>query len=65
MQSDAKQFIINVEDLVRKTVMLISLNHPNIIQVHGHAFFASSHHSVGYFILMDRLQDTLEERITC
>ena len=69
MRSDAEQFLVGVEDLVHETAMLARLNHgslshPNIIRLHGRA---QSENSLrlrdGYFILLDRLTDTLEERI--
>ena len=62
--------MIGVEDLVHETVMLSSLDHPNIIKIHGRAndfISRSSSESVrlsdGYFILLDKLQDNLDDRI--
>ncbi|KAL3762565.1 hypothetical protein ACHAW5_003103 [Stephanodiscus triporus] len=66
IRSDAEQFMIGVEDLVRETTMLASLNHPNIITIHGRAggfYSRSTRLGDGYFILLDRLQDTLTDRI--
>jgi len=63
IRSDADQFIIGVEDLVHETAMLASLDHPNIIKLHGRAISDSFRLSDGYFILLDRLQDTLDDRI--
>mmetsp|Transcript_30108 Transcript_30108/g.62950 ORF Transcript_30108/g.62950 Transcript_30108/m.62950 type:complete len:697 (+) Transcript_30108:134-2224(+) len=63
IRSDAEQFIVGVEDLVHETAMLASLDHPNIIKLHGRAISDSFRLSDGYFILLDRLQDTLEDRI--
>jgi len=63
IRSDADQFIIGVEDLVHETAMLASLNHPNIIKLHGRAISNSFRLSDGYFILLDLLQDTLDDRI--
>lgn len=66
IRSDAEQFIIGVEDLVHETAMLASLNHPNIIKLHGRAGGCVSNTfrlSDGYFILLDRLKDTLDDRI--
>jgi len=48
--------------------MLASLDHPNIVKLHGRACGSdfgtnSLHLSDGYFILIDRLTDTLDDRI--
>ena len=59
---------MGIEDLIHETAMLASLDHPNIIKLHGRA---SGHGFVskvpnpndGYFILLDRLTDTLDDRI--
>jgi serine/threonine protein kinase len=66
IRSDADQFIISIEDLVHETTMLASLEHRNIIKIHGRAEgynTKSSRLSDGFFILLDRLQDTLTNRI--
>jgi len=66
IRSDTEQFIIGVEDLVHETVMLSSLNHPNIIKIHGRAsgsVSSSFKMGDGYFILLDKLHDTLDDRI--
>jgi len=64
IRSDAAKFIVGVEDLVHETAMLAGLDHPNIIKLHGRAVVADSFRlSDGYFILLDRLEDTLEDRI--
>ncbi len=57
-RSDAHKFMIGVEDLVHETVLLSSLQHPNIIKIHGRAELGE-----GYFILLDKLADTLDDRI--
>lgn len=59
----AEEFIFGVEDLVHETAMLASLDHPNIIQLRGRAICNSFRLSDGYFILLDQLQSTLEDRI--
>jgi len=67
IRSDAHQFIIGAEDLVHETALLASLDHPNIIKVHGRASGSLSDAFVlndGYFILLDRLSETLTERIS-
>ena len=67
IRSDAEKFLIGVEDLIHETAMLASLDHPNIVKLHGRASGdLSSAFKVddGYFILLDRLKDTLDERIT-
>ncbi|KAL7532790.1 hypothetical protein ACHAXR_004850 [Thalassiosira sp. AJA248-18] len=63
IRSDVSQFIIGVEDLVHETAILASLDHPNIVKLHGRAISNSSRLSDGYFILLDKLEDTLEERM--
>jgi serine/threonine protein kinase len=65
IRSNADQFQVGVHDLVHKTAMLASLNHPNIVKIHGRASgrdFNSSRLNDGFFILLDRLTETLEER---
>jgi len=66
IRSDAEQFMIGVEDLVHETAMLASLDHPHIIKLYGRAGGCVSNSfrlSDGYFILLDRLKDTLDDRI--
>eukprot|EP00581_Thalassiosira_minuscula_P005551 CAMPEP_0183735070 /NCGR_PEP_ID=MMETSP0737-20130205/45562_1 /TAXON_ID=385413 /ORGANISM="Thalassiosira miniscula, Strain CCMP1093" /LENGTH=1451 /DNA_ID=CAMNT_0025968719 /DNA_START=307 /DNA_END=4662 /DNA_ORIENTATION=+ len=66
LRSDVDQFLIGVEDLVQETAMLASLDHPNIVKLHGRAAGSVSKSfklTDGYFILLDRLEDTLEDRI--
>ena len=66
IRSDAQSFMVGVEDLVHETALLASLDHPNIIKLHGRAAGSISNSSRlgdGYFILIDLLRDTLEERI--
>ncbi|KAL9181917.1 hypothetical protein ACHAXT_012260 [Thalassiosira profunda] len=63
MRSDGEQFLVGVEDLVHETAMLAGLNHENVIRLHGRAQSANLRLSDGYFILLDRLADTLEDRI--
>lgn len=66
IRSDAKQFIIGVEDLVHESAMLASLDHPNIVKIHGRAggsLTNSYRLGDGFFILLDRLEDTLNDRI--
>jgi serine/threonine protein kinase len=71
-RSNMDQFMIGVEDLVNETAMLASLQHPNIITLHGRAGGCggsgtndnnSLRLSDGFFILLDRLKDTLDDRI--
>ncbi|EJK69118.1 hypothetical protein THAOC_09662 [Thalassiosira oceanica] len=66
VRSNSHQFIIGAEDLVHETAMLASLEHPNIIKIHGRASGKLSHTFVlndGFFVLLDRLTDTLADRI--
>jgi len=67
IRSDVDQFIVGAEDLVHETALLASLDHPNIIKLHGRASGSLSETFVlndGYFILLDRLSETLTERIS-
>ncbi|KAL3811828.1 hypothetical protein ACHAXA_004255 [Cyclostephanos tholiformis] len=66
VRSSADQFIIGLEDLVHETTVLASLDHPNIIKIHGRACgrnSASFRLGDGFFILLDKLAETLEDRI--
>lgn len=65
IRANLEQFEIGIEDLVHETAMLASLDHPNIVKIHGRAACGdnSFHRSNGYFILLDRLADTLDVRI--
>jgi len=67
IRSDAEQFMIGVEDLVHETAMLASLDHPHIVKIHGRASGGCVSNSFrlsdGFFILLDRLKDTLDDRI--
>ncbi len=65
-RSNMHQFMIGVEDLVNETAMLASLDHPNIIKLHGRAKGCDTNSfrlSDGFFILLDRLLGTLEDSI--
>jgi serine/threonine protein kinase len=65
-RANMDQFMIGVEDLVNETAMLASLDHPNIIKLHGRAGGCGADSfrlSDGFFILLDRLRDSLEDRI--
>jgi len=67
IRSNAEQFVIGAEDLVHETALLATLDHPNIISLHGRAaghlqdaFTLND----GYFILLDRLKkETLKDYI--
>jgi serine/threonine protein kinase len=66
IRANAEHFLIGVEDLIHETAMLAALDHPNIIKIHGRSGGSVSDSfrlSDGYFILLDRLTDTLEDRI--
>eukprot|EP00804_Cyclotella_cryptica_P011586 CCRYP_012100-RD/>CCRYP_012100-RD protein AED:0.09 eAED:0.09 QI:397/1/1/1/0.66/0.25/4/807/440 len=65
IRASAEQFLIGVEDLIHETAMLASLDHPNIIKIHGRSggSLSESFKLNGYFILLDRLIDTLEDRM--
>jgi hypothetical protein len=66
IRSNPEQFIIGAEDLVHETAMLASINHENIIKIHGRAggdLSTAFKLNDGYFILLDKLSSTLKERI--
>ncbi|KAL7465070.1 hypothetical protein ACHAXS_007667, partial [Conticribra weissflogii] len=67
IRSNPEQFLIGVDDLIQETAILASLDHPNIVKLHGRASGdlteAFQKLDDGYFILLDRLQHTLEDRI--
>jgi len=65
LRSDADQFIVGAEDLVHETAVLANLDHRHIIKVHGRASGHLTEAFVlndGYFILVDRLDETLHDR---
>jgi serine/threonine protein kinase len=64
---DPDRFCTGAADLVVEAKFLASLEHPNIIKLRGMAAagtsgFASCHEQ-GYFLLLDRLQCTLDTRL--
>jgi len=63
-RSNFDHFLVGVEDLIHETAILSTLDHPNIIKLWGRAGDTNSFKlSDGYFILVDKLQDTLQDRI--
>jgi serine/threonine protein kinase len=66
IRSNAVQFQVGIEDLVHETAILASLDHTNIVKIHGRADGRDSNSFLlgdGFFILLDKLTETLEERI--
>lgn len=66
IRSDVDQFTIGSEDLVHETAILANLSHEHVIQLHGRASGCLTDAFVlndGYFILLDKLHDTLQDRI--
>ena len=64
--ADAEQFMIGAEDLVHETAILASLDHRHIIKVRGRAagpLAEAFGRNAGYCILLDKLHETLHERI--
>jgi serine/threonine protein kinase len=59
---DPNKYIQGVIDMAVETRILCSLEHPNIIKLRS--FGNSTPFHEDYFIVMDRLYDTLEKRIT-
>mmetsp|Transcript_33183 Transcript_33183/g.69821 ORF Transcript_33183/g.69821 Transcript_33183/m.69821 type:complete len:549 (-) Transcript_33183:149-1795(-) len=67
IRSDIDQFTIGAEDLVHETAILANLDHRHIIKLHGRATGRLTNAFVlndGYFILLDKLNETLQDRIT-
>lgn len=56
--------IAGVCDLAVETIFLSSLEHPNIIKLRGIADMPNPFASE-YFLVLDRLRDTLQRRISC
>jgi len=66
IRPNADQFQVGIQDLVHETAILASLDHTNIIKIHGRADGRDSNSFLlgdGFFILLDKLTETLEERI--
>jgi serine/threonine protein kinase len=65
--TDRKKFIHAAGDLVMEAMYLSKLNHPNIIKLRGCAVGGSSAYSDGkhdgFFIVLDRLDSTLSQKI--
>jgi len=65
--SDPGRFCTGAADLVVEAKFLASLEHPNIIKLRGMAAAGTSGFATmkerGYFLLLDRLQCTLEDKI--
>lgn len=65
--NDPSRYITGAADLVVEAKFLASLEHPNIIKLRGMAAAGTSGFAKmeerGYFLLLDRLQCTLEDKI--
>lgn len=59
-EEDQEQYEIGAADLARESAFLSSLNHPHIIKIRGRAADLSSQ---SQFIFVDKLQDTLDNRL--
>lgn len=59
--SDPERFVAGVIDLAVETKFLAVIKHPNIIKMR--AVSTNSPYSIGYFIVLDRLYDTLTDRL--
>ena len=58
--------LIKNSDLVLEAELLASLSHPNIIKLRGITYSGSAGFAdgpCGYFLVIDRLQETLDQRI--
>ncbi len=66
MRSNPEKFAIGTVDLVIEGMFLASLHHPNIIKVRAlpeGGVKCLQSNKKGYFLVLDRLFDTLSERI--
>lgn len=61
LMKDPERFVAGVIDLVIETKFLSVIRHPNIIKMR--AISASSPFQRGYYLVLDRLYDTMTERI--
>lgn len=59
--NDPERFVAGVIDLAVETKFLAIIRHPNIIKMR--AVSSNSPFSLGYFIVLDRLYDTLTDRM--
>jgi serine/threonine protein kinase len=61
LMNDPERFVAGVIDLVIETKFLSIIRHPNIVKMR--AISSSSPFSIGYFIVLDRLYDTMTDRL--
>lgn len=61
-QGDPQHFVSGVIDLAMEVQYLAVLQHPHIIKMR--AIASTNHCASSFFIMMDKLYDTLDERIT-
>jgi len=65
---DCEKFDCGAQDLAFEADLLSSLNHPNILKIrgwatHGYEAYFKSHRHDGYFIIVDKLNETLTDKI--
>lgn len=62
-----KEFLIGAQDLALEAQLLASIRHPNIIKLRGLAAAGTAGYenglNTGYFLILDRLGETLQTRI--
>jgi serine/threonine protein kinase len=69
IRSDMQRYAVGTVDLVLEGMFLASLNHPNIIKVRAlpmggvRSLLQKENHDRGYFLVLDRLFNTLGEQI--
>lgn len=66
LRADADEFALGAEELVHETAILASLNHPHVVRLRGRSpgrLTDSFLPEDGYFVLLDRLEETLDARI--
>jgi serine/threonine protein kinase len=60
--SDRVTFLKGMIDLVLETKYLVSLNHPHVLKIRG-VCKTSPFEELGYFVILDQLQETLSKRL--
>jgi serine/threonine protein kinase len=61
LMNDPERFVAGIIDLVIETKFLSIIRHPNIVKMRAISSF--SPFSIGYFIVLDRLYDTMTVRL--
>jgi len=63
VQSNAEQFTMGAEDLVHETAILANLSHRHVVKIYGRAEGRLTDVFPDYFVLLERLHETLHDRL--